>query len=345
MIKTALCSFGMSGWVFHAPFIDIHPAFELYAVAERSKKAAADKYPRIKSYDSVEAMLEDEAIQLVVVNTPNYTHFDFAKKALLAGKHIVVEKPFTIHVAEAEELIELAKKQDRKIAVYQNRRWDSDFQTVRQVISEGSLGNIVEAEIHFDRFSEALSPKQHKEKPGPGAGILYDLGSHLIDQALQLFGMPLSLFADATAMRPISAVDDYFELLLFYPQHRVRLRGSYQVREALPAYIIHGSKGSFIKPRGDVQEADLQRLKPLNEADWGVEPSAAQGLLHTEKDKAIIKELVPSRPGNYLAFYDQLADALLNNVGLPVTAGEGRNVIRIIEAAYQSVRQKATVTI
>ena len=345
MIKTALCSFGMSGWVFHAPFIDAHPSFELYAVAERSKKTAVEKYPGIKSYDSVEEMLQDESIELVIVNTPNYTHFDFAKKALLAGKHVVVEKPFTINVAEAGELITLAQQQNKKIAVYHNRRWDSDFKTVKQVLDEKLLGDVIEAEFHFDRFSEVLSVKQHKETPGPGAGNLYDLGSHLIDQALQLFGLPKAVFADATAMRPISSVDDYFELLLFYPRHRVRLHSSYQVREALPAYIIHGSKGSFIKPRGDVQEADLQGFKPLTDADWGLEPATAQGLLHTEKDNTIIKQLIPSLTGNYLAFYEGLSNALLNDGPLPVTAEEGRNVIRIIEAAYQSVQQKAIIHI
>ncbi|HEX2684904.1 MAG TPA: Gfo/Idh/MocA family oxidoreductase, partial [Ferruginibacter sp.] len=219
-IKTALCSFGMSGWVFHAPFIHLNKGFELYGVYERTKNLAAERYACIKTFRTLEAMLADDAIELVIVNTPNYTHFEFAKLALLAGKHVVIEKPFTNTVAEAEELIALAEKQSKKISVYQNRRWDSDFKTVQKVVRQKLLGEIVEAEIHFDRYNEELSYKLHKETPGPGAGILPDLGPHLIDQALQLFGMPTAVFADATNLRPISRVEDYIELLLFYKNLR-----------------------------------------------------------------------------------------------------------------------------
>ena len=169
-IKAALCSFGMSGWVFHAPFLHVHPGFELYAVWERTKKLAQEKYPNVKSYNTLGAMLEDDQIELVVVNTPNYTHFEFAKLALKAGKHVVVEKPFTVVSKEAKELIQLAKKQNRKLSVYQNRRYDSDYRMIKKVIDERLLGNIVEAEFHFDRYKEELSPKVHKETPGPGTG-------------------------------------------------------------------------------------------------------------------------------------------------------------------------------
>ena len=343
-IKTALCSFGMSGWVFHAPFIHLHQGFELYGVFERTKNLAEEKYPGIKIFRSLEEMLADNAIELVVVNTPNYTHFEYAKLALLAGKHVVVEKPFTNTVAEAEELIALAKKQNKKISVYQNRRWDSDFKTVQQVVQQKLLGEIVEAEIHFDRFSKILSSKQHKEIPGPGAGILYDLGPHLIDQALQLFGMPDSVFADATNLRPISQVDDYVELILFYKNLRVRLKAGYLVREALPAYIFHGTKGSFIKPRADVQESDLQ--KGINPAapDWGTEPEEGKGLLHTDKDgQNVTREYISSQTGNYMEYYNGLYNALRNDKPLPVTAEEGLKVIRIIEAAFASVKEKRIV--
>jgi scyllo-inositol 2-dehydrogenase (NADP+) len=342
-IKTALCSFGMSGWVFHAPFIHLHAGFELYAVFERTKNLAAEKYPGIKTFRSLEAMLADDTIELVVVNTPNYTHFEYARQALLAGKHVIIEKPFTNTVAEAEELIAIAEKQQRKLSVYQNRRWDSDFMTVQKVVQQKLLGDIVEAEMHFDRFSELLSYKQHKETPGPGAGILPDLGPHLIDQALQLFGMPDAVFADATNLRPISLVEDYFELLLFYKNARVRLKAGYLVREALPAYIIHGSKGSFIKPRADVQERDLQKEKSPADVDWGTEPEAAKGLLHTEMAGKLIREYIPAEKGNYMAYYNGIYDALRNDKPLPVTAAEAWNVIRIIEAAFKSVSAKRII--
>lgn len=341
-IQTALCSFGMSGWVFHAPFIDTYPGFNLYAVVERSKNLAVEKYPAVVTYRSLEEMLADEKVELVVVNTPNYTHYEFAKKALEAGKHVLVEKPFTVEVAQADELIAIAKQKNRRLAVYQNRRWDSDYKTVKRIIEEKWVGDIVEAEFHFDRFSEALSVKQHKETPGPGAGILYDLGSHLIDQALHLFGMPKMVFADVTAMRPISKVDDYFELLMDYGHFRVRLKGSYQVKEILPSYIIHGSAGSFIKSRADVQEADLQRLKPLSDADWGQEPETGKGVLNTVQEGRLV---IASETGNYLGLYDGLYKAIREGAVLPVTAEEGRDVIRVIAAAYASVAEKKWVSI
>jgi scyllo-inositol 2-dehydrogenase (NADP+) len=343
-VKTALCSFGMSGWVFHAPFIHLHDGFELYAVFERTKNLAEEKYPGIKTFRSLEAMLADDAIELVIVNTPNYTHFEYAKLALLAGKHVVIEKPFTNTVAEAEELIALAKKQNKKLSVYQNRRWDSDFKTVQKVVQQKLLGEVVEAEIHFDRYSETLSYKQHKETPGPGAGILYDLGPHLIDQALQLFGMPTAVFADTTNLRPISQVDDYLELILFYNNLRVRLKSGYLVRELLPAYIFHGTKGSFIKPRADVQEIDLQKSKSPAESDWGTEPEEGKGLLHTDKDgQNVIREYISSERGNYMAYYDGLHQALRHDKPLPVSAEDGLKVICIIEAAFKSVEEKNIV--
>lgn len=280
-IKTALCSFGMSGKLFHAPFLQILEGFKLYAVWERSKKVVKEIYPQVISYDSYEELLKDEAIELVIVNTPNYTHFDFAHKALLAGKHVVVEKPFTVTVQEGEELITLAKQQGKILSVYQNRRFDSDYKIVKRIVEEGSLGTIVEAEFHFDRYKEELSPKQHKETPGPGTGSLYDLGSHLIDQALQLFGKPQAVFADIHIVRPISSVVDYFELLMYYPALRVRLHSSYLVREPLPAYILHGSKGSFIKTKSDVQEEALQSGQMPDDIEWGAEPESERGLLHT----------------------------------------------------------------
>jgi scyllo-inositol 2-dehydrogenase (NADP+) len=335
-INTALCSFGMSGVVFHAPFIKQNPGFNFYAVWERSKNLAEKKYPGVKTYRYLEEMLADELVELVIVNTPNLTHYEYAKKALQAGKHVIVEKPFTINVSEAEELISLAGKQNRKLSVYQNRRYDSDFKILKKVIAERWLGEIVEAEMHFDRFKEELSPKVHKEIPGPGNGILYDLGSHLIDQALQLFGFPAKLFADIQIVRPISQVDDYFELLFYYDKLRVRLKGSLAVREPLPGYILHGLKGSFIKKRTDVQETMLLAGISPDKSDWGTEPASEMGLLHTEKNGEIVREFIQSEPGNYGEYYEGILQAIRYDKALPVTPQEGLQVIRIIEAAYKS---------
>ncbi|HMK25498.1 MAG TPA: Gfo/Idh/MocA family oxidoreductase [Chitinophagaceae bacterium] len=342
-INTALCSFGMSGWVFHAPFISVHPGFNFYGVWERTKNLAQEKYPGVKTFRSLEELLADPNIELVIVNTPSVTHFDYAKQVIEAGKHLIVEKPFTATTAEAEELIGLAKKKKVKLSVYQNRRYDSDYKTVKKILDEGALGKIIDAEIHYDRYTPELSYKAHKETPTPAVGSVYDLGAHLIDQALQLFGMPDAIFADIAINRPGSKVDDYFDLKLFYPSHRVTLKSSYFVREALPGYVFHGTKGSFIKPKTDVQETDLQAHKKPGGDDWGIEPESQKGFLHTEADGKIIRGFVDSMRGNYGDYYDGIYDALRNNKEVPVTAEDGMKVIKLIEAAYKSNREKKVV--
>lgn len=339
-INTALCSFGMSGRVFHAPFITTNPGFTFYGAWERTKNLAQEKYPGVKTFRSLEELLADNNIELVVVNTPSVTHFDYTKQVLNAGKHCIVEKPFTATTEQAEELIALAKEKKLLVSVYHNRRYDSDFKTVKKILDEGFLGKLVEAEIHYDRFVPDLSYKVHKEIPTPGVGALYDLGSHLIDQALQLFGMPHSVFADITANRPGSKVDDYFNLVLFYPEHRVILKCSYYVREAMPAYQFHGTKGSFIKHKTDVQEIDLQAHKKPGGDDWGIEPVSQQGLLHTEKDGKVIKEHITSLKGNYGEYYEGIYHALRNGTAAPVSAEDGMKVIKVIEAAIKSNKEK-----
>jgi scyllo-inositol 2-dehydrogenase (NADP+) len=344
-IKTAICSFGMSGKLFHAPFIDVNPHFELYAVFERSKNLAQEIYPNIKTFRSLDEMLTDPSIELVVVNTPNATHYEYTKAALNAGKHVIVEKPFTVHVHEAEELTALANRKNVKLSVYHNRRYDSGFRTIKKLLDENVLGKIVEAEFHFDRFKEELSPKVHKETPGPGTGALNDLGSHLIDQALQLFGMPNAVFGDIQIMRPISKVDDYFEVLLFYPHQRVRLKGTYVAREPIPGYVIHGSKGSFLKTAADVQEAALLKgIKP-NADNWGVESESEQGLLHAEINGEVIRKRIPTIQGNYMLYYDGVYESIRNNKPLPVTGEDGIKVMKIIEAAFKSNKEKSIINI
>ena len=342
-INTALCSFGMSGYVFHAPFIEVHPAFNLYGVWERTKNNAQAKYPNIKTFRTLEEMLADQNIELVVVNTPSVTHYDFAKQAINSGKNVVVEKPFTATVEQAEELIQLAKEKNVALSVYHNRRYDSDFKTVKKILDEGWLGNIVEAEIHYDRYDPGLSYKLHKEIPTAAVGSIYDLGSHLIDQALVLFGMPNAVFADLDTYRPNSKVGDYFDIKLFYSTHRVILKSSYYVREALPGNIMNGTKGTFIKSKADIQEAELQAGKIPGSKDWGAEPDKEKGLLHTEKDGKIIREQVSTLNGDYMEYYEGIYQALRNNGLVPVTGTEGMDVIRVIEAALKSNREKKVI--
>jgi len=360
-INIALCSFGMSGKVFHAPFISVNPGFNFYGVWERTKNLAKEQYPDVKTFRTLEEMLADKNIELIIINTPSVTHFDYARQVIMAGKHLIVEKPFTASVTEAAELINLAKEKKVKLSVYHNRRYDSDYKTVKKVLEEGLLGKIVDAEIHYDRYTPELSYKVHKETPTPAVGCIYDLGSHLIDQALQLFGMPVAIFADIAINRPGSKVDDYFDLKLFYIQHRVTLKSSYYVREALPGYIFHGTLGSFIKHKTDVQETDLQAGKKPGGAGWGTEPEnqkarpddpflinsswypVGRGLLHTEKDGKVIKEYIPSLKGNYGDYYDGVYQAIRNNEAVPVSGEDGMKVIQVIEAAMKSYKEKRVI--
>lgn len=338
-IKTALLSYGMSGKVFHAPFLNFHPGFELIGSWERSKKLIHQDFPSVKSYATIEDLLEDD-IDLVVVNTPVETHYEYAKKVLLAGKHALVEKAFTTTVAQAQELAALAKEKGLKLAVFQNRRWDSDFKTVQKIISDHVLGEIVEAEFHFDRYNPILSPKQHKETANSGAGILKDLGPHLIDQALCLFGLPQSVFADIRITREHSLVDDYIDILLYYSNFRVRLKAGFFVREAIPAYVVHGKKGSFLKARGDVQEDDLKLGKKPNLDTWGKEAKNKEGILHTEINNDVLIENIPTLQGNYYDFFDGVYNSITQDTIEPVTALDGVHVMLIIEAAIQSSAQK-----
>jgi predicted dehydrogenase len=341
-IKTALLSYGMSGKVFHAPFLELHPGFELLGSWERTKKLIQLDYPAVTSYPTLQAILESDA-DLVVVNTPVGTHFEFAKQVLQSGKHAIVEKAFTTTVAEAKELAAIAEAKGVKLAVFQNRRWDSDFKTVKQVLAEGVLGEIVEAEFHFDRYNPVLSPKQHKETLNAGAGILKDLGPHLIDQALYLFGFPKAVYADIRTTRVQSLVDDWIDIVLYYPTLRVRLKAGFFVREAIPAYVLHGTKGSFLKQRGDVQEEELKVGRKPNLENWGTEPTDKEGLLHTELNGAIIRQNISTLQGNYFDFFDGMYHAIVNGSEAPVTAQEGVQVMEVITAAIQSSAEKKVI--
>jgi scyllo-inositol 2-dehydrogenase (NADP+) len=342
-INAALLSYGMSGQVFHAPFIDIIPGYRLYGVWERSKSLAKEKYSHIKTFRTLESLLADTDIDLVVVNTPSVTHYEYAKACLLAGKHIIVEKPFTATIAQAQELIALAKQKSLLISVFHNRRYDSDFMTVKSIIDANLLGDVIDAEIHYDRYTPMLSYKTHKETPTPAVGCIYDLGSHLIDQSLVLWGMPQSVYAHLAVNRPQSQVDDYIDIKLYYPKHTVTLKSSYYVREPLPAFQIHGTLGSFLKSRADIQEPELQSGKiPLGD-NWGKEPEAEAGLLHTEINGEVVKKIIPTLQGNYAAYFQNVLDAIVHGMPLAITGEQGMMVIQIIEAALQSYKERKVI--
>lgn len=340
-ITTALLSYGLSGKVFHAPFIQAHPGYKLAGCWERSKKHIENDYPGTRSYQSLEEILGDPSIELVVVNTPTHTHYDYSRKALLAGKHVLVEKAFTNNAEEAIELDRLAKEKRLVLSVYQNRRWDSDFLAVRQVLDDQLIGDVVEAQISFDRFNPSLGPKAHRESPGPGAGNLLDLGPHVVDIALVLFGMPEAVFGDLRACRHGSLVDDYFEVLLYYPRLRVRLHSSYLVREPGPGFIIHGTQGTLMKNRSDIQETQLRQGMIPTDAFYGIEPPSAHGVLY--KTGIDSQDPVESPRGNYLGYFDQLYRALTEGATVPVSGEEGIRIMRVLDAAAESSRSRQVI--
>lgn len=340
LVKTGLCAFGMSGKIFHAPFLKEHPGFLLSAIVERSKEESNEKYPEATIYRSVEEMLQHADIELVVVNTPVQTHFEYVKMALEAGKNVIVEKPFTVNVAEAEELVRLAEEKSLFLSVYQNRRFDRDYLQVQKIMNEGKLGDIKEAEIRFDRFRTEPSGKAHKENPeATGSGSLHDLGSHLIDQATQYFGLPEKLFADVFSMKGKDFANDYFEIVLYYQNNlRVRLKSSVFTKEAHYAYAIHGEKGSFLQERTDNQENELaagaipeygkEWTKPLKEAD------GILNFLNEHKDTE--RMLTSSEPGNYMNYYQQIYEFIVFGYALPSPAEEIIKNMKIIDAALES---------
>ena len=305
-IRTALLAYGMSGKVFHAPFLTAHPGFELLAVAERTEQRMHLDYPTIRSYPSVTELLTNANLELVVVNTPSSTHFELASQAMRAGKHVLLEKPVATSVAQLQELLALAKQTGRHLLAYQNRRWDSDFGAVARVVASGQLGQLLEAHLRFDRYKPALNTKKFKEEPGPGAGLLYDLGPHLIDQAISLFGQPLSCHKTLGYNRPTTQVDDFFSLQLRYAQGlNVWLTSSLLVAAPGPAYVLHGTLGSYQKGRADVQEAQLLTgMSPLA-PEYGHERPGQEGRLTlSEPDGILTTTPDAAAPGNYLNLFE-----------------------------------------
>ena len=340
LVKVGLCAFGMSGKVFHAPFLKEHPGFFMSAIVERSKEESKEKYPDAKIYCSVEEMLLKADIEVVVVNTPVQMHFEFTKMALEAGKNVIVEKPFTVNVSEAEELVQLAESKNLFLSVYQNRRFDRDYLQVQKLISAEKLGTIKEMEIRFDRFRTEASGKEHKENPEQdGSGSVHDLGSHLVDQATQLFGMPEKLFADVFSMKGEAFANDYFEILLYYKNNlRVRLKSSVFTKEDHFAYKIHGDKGSFLQERTDNQEVELVAgAIPTYGKDWMQPLKESDGILnYFEENSTPTRILTSSEPGNYMNYYQQIYEHIVFGYALPSPGNEVIQNMKIIEAALES---------
>jgi scyllo-inositol 2-dehydrogenase (NADP+) len=344
-ITTAILSYGMSGEVFHAPLLSALSQFRIHSIVQRNGDKARQHYPSVKLLRSVDEALLDPDIELIIVNTPNETHFEFTSRALDAGKHVVVEKPFTVTSKEAEQLIEKAGKLKKVLTVFQNRRWDSVFLTVRKVLDENLLGKVVEVEAHYDRFRNYVEQNTWKEVRTEGTGILYNLGSHVLDQMVVLFGMPR--FADARIgiQRPGGKVDDFYDIRLEYDDKLVIVKSSYLVKEAGPRYILHGVNGSFVKYGDDVQEQDLKERKDPNSLTWGTEPEDQWGKLNIVQNGSSMERRVPSERGNYLNFYRNLHEAIRTGGELAVKPQQALSIIRLIEACYESSKNKCAIRI
>ncbi len=343
IINTALLSYGMSGEIFHAPLLHTHGGFNISSVLQRNSSKANERYPKAKIVRSIDEIMNDDAIELLIVNTPNETHFPFTTRALEAGKHVVVEKPFTVSTAEAEGLIKLAKEKGKLLSVFQNRRWDGDFLTIKNIINDKLVGNLAEFELHYDRYRNYIEANTWKEESGPGTGILYNLGSHMLDQVLVLFGMPLELDARIGIQRPGGKVDDYYDIRLQYDGFHAIVKSSYLVREQGPRYILHGTEGSFIKYGIDPQEQALKEGKYPGTTSWGSEPRELWGKLNTTIGNVHFEGLVETVSGNYPAFYENIYGAIREGKELLVKPEEAKNVIRMIEACIESNRHRKAI--
>jgi scyllo-inositol 2-dehydrogenase (NADP+) len=349
MVRVGLIGFGLAGQAFHAPVIRGVAGIELACIVERRGTRAREKYPDVRVARTLEELLEDKEIQLCVIATPNDSHFDLARACLLAGRDVVVDKPFAPTLRESEELVQLAAERGRLITVYQDRRWDGDFGTVKKIVESGRLGTVVEYEARFDRFR--LEPKANawrERADQAGAGVLFDLGPHVIDQALVLFAEPRAITASAFCQRETSQVDDSFDVCLEYPSSGAGLRAMARARIIAfapgPHFLIHGTKGSFVKYGMDPQEERLRGEKCPDGTDWGPDwgEEAEQwwGTLSLVGEPSV---KVKTERGDYRGFYANVRDAIEKKLPLEVTPEQALRTMRAVMLAHKSSRERRTV--
>lgn len=342
-IRAGVVGFGLAGQIFHAAVIHETPGMELAAIVERSGRTAAGKYPGVKVVRSVEELLQDPTVSLCVVATPNDVHEPIAEQCLRAGRHVVIDKPFTLTSTGAAKLAGIAREQGKVLSSYHNRRWDGDFQTLQELLRSGRIGQPVLLESHFDRFRPSPKPEAWRETEKAGGGILFDLGPHLIDQALALFGVPSSLWADVRITRLGCEVDDTFDLQFTYEKAeredlralRVWLRASVVAASPGARFTLHGTKGSFEKWGLDPQEAALKEGARFADPDFGLDPSHSWGILTIPEGPS---ETVQTLPGDYRKYYENVRDAIGGAANVAVGVEEAWSVARLIELARESSR-------
>ncbi|MGM7723003.1 oxidoreductase [Metabacillus sp. Hm71] len=344
-VRVGIIGFGFAARTFHAPVISSIPQLNIQKIVSRSGKSDKERYPSVEYVQHVENLYQDEEIDLIVVTTPSTDHVTFVRDALLAGKHVVVEKPFTTTTAEADMLISLAKKRNRVLSVFHNRRWDGDFLTIQNIVKENLLGRMTEVEFRWDRFNP-IAGTNWRDSTSIGAGQLYDLGVHFLDQALCLFGKPKSIQANLRTLRPNTQADDYFDVTLGYQNGlHVRLISSLVAREQGPRYKLHGTSGSFVKYGIDPQEEALkQGLTPHSPA-WGRESKEWWGTLNTDINNLHVIGRVETIPGSYQSYYQNIYEHIMGREELVVKPEQARLAILLIEMAKQSHLEKRTLEV
>jgi predicted dehydrogenase len=346
MIDVGLIGYGLAGRSFHAPVIRAVPGLRLASILQRSGNEAAGKYPDVRIVRSLDELLAIAEIRLVVIATPNESHFPLAQRCLAAGRDVLVDKPFTTTLDEAIALVEFAKQQGLILTVYQNRRYDGDFQAIVQLVAGGALGRIVRFESNYDRFRPQLRPGAWRERSGPGTGIFFDIAPHLIDHALLLFGMPEALTADIRIEREGAVADDAFDLAFHYPRDlRVDLRSSILAAATRPRFLLHGTQGAFVKQSFDPQESNLRRGHVPTNTAWGAEPEENWGLLTLSENGTFTERRIPSANSDYRDFYANLRDAILGKAELAVSTEWALDVMRLLELARQSSNERRTVPV
>jgi len=345
-LNVGLIGYGFAGRTFHAPVITAVPNLKLTKVVERRTAYSKERYPWVEVVKHVEDLYHDDAIDLVVVTTPSTNHYQFVKEALLAGKHVVVEKPFTATSKEADELIELAADKNKVLSVFHNRRWDGDFLTIKQLLEQNLLGELTECEFHWDGYRPEVDTSRWRDGGGLGSGVFYDLGVHFLDQSISLFGMPNTIQADIRIQRKGGITDDYFDVTLGYDDDfKLTIKSSKLVREQGPRYILHGTKGSFIKYGIDPQEAALIAGHTPRDVKWGEEPEELWGKLNTTIGGLQYLGKVRTQPGSYQSYYQNIYDHIVGGEELAVKPEEARLAIRLIELARKSSDEKRVIEI
>lgn len=340
MIRVGVVGFGLGGRVLHAPVIAGVDGLELAAVVERSTNLAAARYPGIAVYRSLEAMLADASLELIVVTTPTATHFDLARQALQAGKHVVVDKPVCVRAAEVAELMQLARARNRVFVPYHNRHWDSDFRTVEQLVRAGTLGRIVAFDSAMDRWRPGATRTPWKDNAAAGGGRLHDLGSHLVYLAMTLFGLPATVGAEVVRERDGEGADDAFILRLRYPGLMATLAATNVAAVPRPRFYVRGLEGSYVKFGVDVQEEALHKVTRAEGEDWGREPEDEWGTLTLDIDGTLMNSRVEPLAGDYRIFYAGVRDAILGQQEPPVQALEAWRTVHILELALKASRER-----